>query len=81
MLFWWSWSHGSWRLTLFILLTQCALCMIAAIVSAIFDTSDSNADRKYLNLRDNNGEVSYARKCKSIVQAPQYQPPYRLIYS
>mmetsp|Transcript_42587 Transcript_42587/g.97679 ORF Transcript_42587/g.97679 Transcript_42587/m.97679 type:complete len:1123 (+) Transcript_42587:130-3498(+) len=48
------------RLTLFILLTQCALCMIAAIVSAIFDTSDSNADRKYLNLRDNNGEVKWS---------------------
>mmetsp|Transcript_9269 Transcript_9269/g.20748 ORF Transcript_9269/g.20748 Transcript_9269/m.20748 type:complete len:1129 (-) Transcript_9269:100-3486(-) len=47
------------RLTLFILLTQCVLCAIAALVSAIFDTADENADRRYLNLRDNSGEVKW----------------------
>jgi len=43
------------KFTLLIFVTQCVLCLIAAIVSAVFDSSQENKDKTYLNLTDEDG--------------------------
>eukprot|EP00442_Polarella_glacialis_P051630 CAMPEP_0115145912 /NCGR_PEP_ID=MMETSP0227-20121206/62399_1 /TAXON_ID=89957 /ORGANISM="Polarella glacialis, Strain CCMP 1383" /LENGTH=1121 /DNA_ID=CAMNT_0002555523 /DNA_START=1 /DNA_END=3366 /DNA_ORIENTATION=- len=48
------------KLTLLIFCIQLVLCLIAAIVSAVFETTDSNLAKKYLNLTDQAGNAQNA---------------------
>jgi len=45
------------KFTGLVFLMQCLLCFIAALASAVFDTSESNLRRTYLNLTNENGEA------------------------
>mmetsp|Transcript_138627 Transcript_138627/g.252351 ORF Transcript_138627/g.252351 Transcript_138627/m.252351 type:complete len:1134 (-) Transcript_138627:169-3570(-) len=52
-------SHLEWRIGWFVLFmaaVQALLCLIAAICSAVFDSSDENQAKTYLNLTDKNGD-------------------------
>ncbi|CAE7670064.1 ALA3, partial [Symbiodinium sp. CCMP2456] len=48
------------RLTLLVFGIQNLLCLIAAIASAIFETSEDNLKKMYLNLTDENGNAQSA---------------------
>lgn len=48
------------KLTCLIFAIQMVLCLIAAIASAIFETSEENLRKKYLNLTDANGNARNA---------------------
>ncbi|CAJ1450814.1 unnamed protein product [Effrenium voratum] len=53
-------EHDVGRLTLLVFSIQIVLCLIAAIASAIFETSEENLKKKYLNLTDANGNARNA---------------------
>ncbi|CAE7609951.1 ATP8A1 [Symbiodinium natans] len=48
------------RLTLLVFAIQNVLCLIAAIASAMFETSEDNLKKMYLNLTDENGNAQSA---------------------
>lgn len=57
---------GWFVITIFVL--QCILCLCAAIAAAVFDSSDENQAKTYLNLTDENGDPDMSFVLTMIVR-------------